>query len=247
MNLRVDFKPSKEVFEILIKALDKYKFAHGTLQLHDKARITKSFDKSCFAVLFEDEIPIGFSTWQRYGNVAEIQYKWLLPSYRGKGIGKKFGLMFNKGLLHRKIYLLVAEPATDYGNGMARTLEYRRLDEAPYRFQTKFWYRFNKEGRKPLESSKGEGYELRLWKNERDQYYGNEPIECYSLDERLDRKPILTMSDTDTTFQLVKDNKVIKQDRMKYFFTEKELQDFGFLYISTPLTKFLKKHDLLAK
>ena len=128
MNLRVDFRPSKEAFDFLIKALDKYKFAHDPLQLHDKARMMKSFDKNCFAVLLEDEKPIGFSTWQRYRNVAEIQYKWLLPSYRGMGVGKKFGLMFNKGLLQRRIYLLVVEPATDYGNGMARTLEYRRLD-----------------------------------------------------------------------------------------------------------------------
>lgn len=243
-NLKVELKPSKEIFDYLIGELDKYKFAHNILQPHDRERIVESFFKNGFAVLLDDEKPIGFTVWKRYLNSAEIMYKWIMPSYRGKHIGKEFGRIFNRCLLRKRIYNLVVQPATDYGHGMAASFGYKEIKDTPYRGSRSYWYLFNKKGRKPLPDADKKGYVLKLWENEYSKYKGDDPLECYRLDEKLNRTPILTVTDSDAPVQLVKDGVVIKETRVKYFFSEKEFQYFGLLYISTPLPKFLEIHNL---
>lgn len=247
-DLHISLDPPREHFEYLIAQLDEHGFYDGPIKPHDRRYIVESFESKGFIALYLGDKPIGLSTWtkwKRFRNSCEIGYKWLIPAYRRKGYGKIFAEKIYDALRTKRFYYILVEPATPAGNAMALKLGFSRVADTPYHFSTRFWYRYNKDRRKAIQPTK-EGYELLIGK----QSYGaweTNFYQCYKLDDGLSRLPILTTIDNDSLIKLTKDGEILKSNVAKRFFSDKEFQNEGFLYISTPLSKFLKKHKLGEK
>lgn len=239
-NLTIDFIPKESDFKYLIGQLDNWGFYCGVLQPHDKNRILKSFDKGGFIVLKDGERPIGFTVWTGENQWAEVQYKWILPKYRGKGIGRFFSELVFQEFIEREIYLVLAQPATDCGWGMARTFGFNPLSETDYSFSTNLQYLLLKDNRKVIQMA-GVGYELLIWHNFDNR---KSPAQIYKIDETMEEYPIISITGGDSWVELHREGVPIVRNVCKRFFSEKELQAYGLLYFNTNLSSMLKRFKL---
>ena len=235
-NLIIDFNPNKSDFDKLVEMLTENKFYNGTLQPHDLEKIKKSYYRNGFIAHYIDDNPVGFSVWKGESQYAEIEYKWLLPIYRGKGYGKMFGKMIYDELLRRKIYYVVATPATPCGHGMAEHFGFKPLAESDYSFSTSSYYRFLRKNR-PQVPITGKGYELLIWHDWNDR---TEPAQVYKWDDTLRDNPIITIVDTDAAVEIRKEGIPIERNVCKYVFSDKEMQHLGLFFLSTNISDWLK-------
>ena len=239
-NLTIDFIPKESDFKYLIGQLDKYGFYCAVLQPHDRNRILKSFDRGGFIVLKDGESLIGFTVWAGENQWTEVQYKWILPEYRGQGIGRYFSELIFQEFIKREIYLVLVQPATDYGWGMARTFGFKPLSETDYRFSTNLQYLMLKDNRETTLLS-GAGYELLIWHNFDNR---KSPAQIYKIDETMEKYPIISIVDGDSWVELQREGVPIVRNVCKRFFSEKELQYYGLLYFNVNLSSVLKRFKL---
>ena len=239
-NLKIIFQPPKEDFDRLMEMLIEYKFYNGSLQPHDLSRIQKSYSRNGFIAHYINDIPVGFSVWSGEKQCAEMEYKWLAPIYRGKGYGKEFGNLVYEEFVKRKIYYVVAIPATVPGHGMADHFGFKPLAESDYRFSTSFYYLFLRKNR-PQVSITGKGYELLIWHDYDDRV---EPAQVYSWDDTMSDNTIITIVDSDAAVEIRKDGIPIKRNVCKYIFSENEIQHKGLFFLSINISEWLKMHPL---
>lgn len=239
-RLTIDFVAQKKDYEILVKSLREIGFCNGIIQPHDYERICKSYDENKFIVLYYNHIPIGFTTWRGELQWAIVDYKWILPEYRGVGIGRKFSELIYDEFRRRVIYFILAQPATDNGWGMSRSFGFKPHNESDYRYSTNYQYLFLRPNRK-FSQERNNGYELLIWHN---YNYLAEPAQVYKLDETLTVNPIISIVDYDAHVELRKDGEVIRRNVAKRFFKESELQGYGLLYFNTNLSDYRKEYNL---
>lgn len=235
-KLRVDFNPSHDVFNKLMELLDEYKFYDGILQPHDRSRISRSYSRGGFIVLYKEDNPIGFTVWNGEDQSAEIEYKWIIPSLRGNGFGKKFAEIIYAEFVKRAIYFVVVQPATPCGHGMSRHFGFKPLADTDYRFSTNLQYLFLRENR-PQVALSNKGYELLIW-HDSNRY--DSPAQIYKLDDTMEECPIITIVDSDAYVEILKDGIPLIENTCKHVFSDRESQYYGLFYFSTNISDWIK-------
>lgn len=236
-ELKILVKPKKVDIDFLISKMDELGFYNGVLQPHDKDRIRNGIKNRKVFVLYKDGNPIGLSTWSGEMQWAIVDYKWILPEFRGKGLGKQFAQLIYEWFLKKHIYLVMAHPATPNGEAMATTFGYKPMADTDYRFSCQDLYIFLKEGRKNLNQPSNSGFELLIWS---DHNARKNPHFCYAIDNDMKENPIISIINDDAQVELRKDGKEIRKDKCKYFFTDDENQAY-ILYFDTNLSELLKR------
>lgn len=236
-NLLIVFNPEKEDFDILIKSLKDNGFHNGNVLEFQISQITKSFEESKFIVLYYNDMAIGFTTWDVALQCVYIEYKWIIPKYRGVGFGRKFSELIYEEFKNNSYIYIVTEPATKSGHGMAEAFGFKPLCATDYAYDPKLYYLFLYKGR-PQTNISNSGYELLIWS---DYNKNNEPSQIYKIDNSMDKNPIITIVNGDGQLELRNNGKVLKKDKCKYFFNDSEFQYYGLLYFRTNLFDLLKR------
>ena len=235
-NLSLDFKPSQYDFELLMNELRSEgvdSFGHGLVNNIDY--LYALYERNNFISLLSQGQPIGFATWRKNMNTAHIDFIWIKPSYRKKGIGRAFQELLNIALRRKRIYLLSIDAVSEDGKALASAVGFRNLCDSDYSryhhgLQDENKYLFIKEGRYAYSTPSGIGTELIIWSsfNTNDQ-----PSLCFTLDDNLKRNPILAIVNRDASMEIRINGHTLKQETIKYFFKEdKELQNGYFLYLN---------------
>lgn len=239
-TLKIDFNPAHKDYKILMESLSDKGFCNGILQPHDYSRICKSFDEQKFIILYHINKPIGFTTWRGELQWAIVDYKWILPEYRGKGIGRKFSELIYSEFISKEIYFILAQPATEHGWGMSKSLGFKPLTQSDYSYSTTYQYLFLRSNRE-FNPERNIGYELLIWHN---YDYRAEPAQIYRFDETMKINPIVSIVDPNAHVELRKDGVTIRRNAAKRFFTESELQSYGLLYFDSNLSDWLIKKGI---
>lgn len=187
--------------------------------------------------MYAGDEPIGFTTWRGEQQWAIVDYKWLHPDYRRKGLGRLFARLVYHEFLERNIFYILAEPASSEGHGMSHSLGFKLLSDTDYKFDTKLYYKFLRSNRQRIQLSDS-GYELLIWHD------GNNLIEAaqiYRIDDTMASNPIISIVDSDAHVELRKEGIAIKKGVCKRFFSESEFQCYGLLYFNVNLSDWLKE------
>lgn len=235
-RIHIRFAPPKADFNRLMDAIRQYKFDGKHLWPQQTDNFIKSYAAGSFIALYDGRKPIGFTTYDHDSyapQIAIIWYKWILPEYRGKGIGKRFAQLIYAAFRQQGICFVVAQPATIYGRRMARRFAFKPIVNSAYMYKV-FRHRHPRE-------LTGNGYELLIWHEWSDSI----PDEVYGIDNRMRQNPIRTAISSDSPVELRKDGKVIiARKPAKYIFNKKELQSksfSSFLFFDTNLTDLLTR------
>lgn len=235
--IRIDFNPDISDFKKMISSLETYGFSNNIIQPHDLKRIRNSYNDKGFVVLYTDNEPIGFTVWHGELQWAIVDYKWLLPDYRGQGLGRLFAqLMYQEFLKHDIFYILV-ESATSEGCGLSNSFGFKPLSNTAYRFDTKLFYKFLLPNRSQIQLSDS-GYELLIW---HDWDNRKTAAQIYRIDDTMDSNPIISVVDSDAYVELRRDGVTITTNVCKRFFSETEYQCYGLLYFNVNLSDWLKR------
>lgn len=236
----IDFNPDVSEFNQLISLLDTHGFYDNITQPHDRIKICKSFDNGGFVAMYADKEPIGFTVWDGEMQSAIIDYKWLHPDYRNRGLGRLFARLVYQEFLKRNIIYILSEPATPCGFGIANSFGFKALKDTDYRFDTRLYYMFLKSNRQQIKLSNS-GYELLIWHDWNNQ---KDAAQIYRIDDTMKTNPIISIVDTDAYVELRRDGIPIKGNVCKRFFSDDESQLYGLLYFNTNLSDWLIKLDI---
>lgn len=231
-RIQIRFAPPKNDFNRLMDAINQNKFDGKHLFPQQIDNFIKSYTAGTFIALYDGRKPIGFTTYDYDHNnpqIATIRYKWILPEYRGKGIGRQFAKLIYAEFRRSDICCVITQPATIDGHKMARRFAFKPIADSAYMYKV-FRHRH------PHELT-GSGYELLIWNEWIDPY----PTEVYTIDDRMRQNPIRTAIGYDAFIEFRKDDRtIISKQKAKYFFTPKELQDATYcslLFFNTNLTE----------
>lgn len=232
-KLKILFRPDKLIVSKILNSLEEHGFCNNQLQPHDYKKIRKAVTQSKFIALFFEDEPIGFTTWESEGNWVIIHYKWILPNFRGRKLGKAYAEMIYSEMLKRGKYLVLVEPATENGNYMASAFKFEPLANTAYQYSTNYQYKFLKSGR-PHSFPSGEGWQLLIWK---DHNYTTENFNCYELDDSMASDPIIAIVNCDASMEIRHNGSLKKRATCKDFFKlPEELQLYGLLVFKTNLS-----------
>lgn len=235
-DFSLDFKTSQQVFELLMNGLRTEGVdENGKGLVNNIDYIYTLYQRGSFISLLSQEQPIGFATWRKNRNMAHIDFIWIKPSYRKKGIGRIFQELLNTSLRRRRIYLLSIDTASDDGKTLASAVGFKNLCDSDYSnyhnsLSENNKYLFTKEGRTPNAVPSGIGTELIIWSS-----YDTtcQPSQCFTIDDNLKKAPILTIVNRDACMEIRINGNIKKKQTIKYFFKEDlELQNGYFLYLS---------------
>lgn len=247
----IDMSPSKKEFDKVMGMLLQEGFSENGNAKAVMEHCIPNFKCGEFVTHYADGMLIGFTSWRRVLSLkkkmrtAVIEYKWIHPSFRKVGLGQSFAKLLNKEFRKRRVCHIVVEPVTDGGRAMARKLGYLPYKESMYDGNQSHYYSFLKDGRKPIEQPLKSGYSILITYRYKHSGHGEYYSMCYSLDENLNKMPIIAIVSGDADVQLFKDGKEIGGNKVKRFFKDDiEFQYYGLLYLSTPLSKFLIEHGI---
>lgn len=247
----IDMNPSEEVFNKLMEMLLEEGFSEGGNAKVVMEHCIPNFKRREFVAHYANEELVGFTTWRRVVSqkkkmrTAVIEYKWIRLSFRKAGLGEAYAKLLNKEFRKRRICHLVVEPVTDGGRAMARKLGYLPYKDSMYDANQSYFYSFIKNGRKPIEQPLESGYSILITYKYKHTGHGERYSVCFSLDENLNKIPIIAIVSGDADAQLFKDGKEVKRNVVKRFFNDDaEYQYYGLLYVSTPLSQFIEEHGV---
>lgn len=234
-DFSLDFKTPQQVFELLMNGLRTEGVdENGKGLVNNIDYIYMLYQRGSFISLLSQEQPIGFATWRKNRNTAHIDFIWIKPSYRKKGIGRIFQELLNTSLRRRRIYLLSIDTASDDGNALASAVGFKNLCDSDYSYHHNSLcennkYLFTKEGRTPNAVPSGIGTELIIWPS---YDTTRQPSQCFTIDDNLKKAPILTIVNRDACMEIRINGNIKKKQTIKYFFKEDlELQNGYVLYL----------------
>lgn len=235
-DFSLNFKPSQYDFELLMKELRAEgvdNLGHGLVNNIDY--IYALYERNAFISLLSQGQPIGFATWRKDMNTAHIDFIWIKPSNRKKGIGRAFQELLNTALRRKRIYLLSINAVSEDGQALANAVGFKNLCDSDYsRYQHDLQedskYLFLKEGRCAYTTPSCIGTELIIWPS----FNTNDtPSQCFTIDDNLKRNPVLAIVNRDASMEIRINGNTLIKETIKYFFKEdKELQNGYFLYLN---------------
>lgn len=235
-DIYLDFKPSQYDFELLMNELRTEgvdSLGHGLVNNIDYLYVL--YERNNFIALLSQGQLIGFATWRKNVNTAHIDFIWIKPSDRKKGIGRAFQELLNIVLHRKRIYLLSIDAVSEEGKALASAVGFRNLCESDYSYYhhsltEAHKYLIIKDGRSANATPSGIGTELIIWPSfDRTA----RPSQCFTLDDNLKKNPILAIVNRDASMVIRINGNTMKKETIKYFFKEdKELQNGYFLYLN---------------
>lgn len=190
--------------------------------------IEDSFKNKQLFVLELEQTTIGFITWSIYENkYAEIHMMEIKASYRQKGLGKIFyekteDYFKSKELVAIELYCSPKESETFWLKRM-----YIKFPHIGYSESELTYYKPLIETQKQNDQ-KGLNNKLELWDLEPYQIRNQEPKWTWEL---INKYPILQPCNYNWNLRLTKNGKIIQEDKVKRFDSNKEITIGSFLFI----------------
>ena len=235
-DFSLDLNPSQYDFELLMNELRAEGVDNRGRGLVNNIHIIYDlYENNAFISLLSQSQPIGFATWKRNKNTAHIDFIWIKPSNRKKGIGRVFQELLNTALRRKRIYLLSINAVSKDGQALSNAVGFKNLCDSDYShflpdLQEDHKYLFIKEGRCAYTTPSCIGTELIIWPS----FNTNDtPSQCFTIDDNLKKNPILAIVNRDASMEIRINGNTVKKGTIKNFFEkDKELQNDYFLYLN---------------
>jgi len=192
--------------------------------------IEKSFSENhLFAMGLDNEI-IGFLTWTNYGNqYLAIDIMEIFPKYRNKGFGEIFYDKAEKYFMANNVFAIKLFCSPKSSEIFWKKMGFTKFPDRGYSEPELSYYKPLIQT-KVLSDTNNLTDKIELWDLE--PYQVKEQPAKWTWNIEDNKYPILTPCNSNWNLRLTKNGQIIKEDKVKYFDRNNEIEIGPFLYIS---------------
>lgn len=194
--------------------------------------IEKAFGCKQLISINVNGLPIGFLVWSNREIYAEIDILEIKYDYRNKGIGKYFfenisNYFKEKGFLSIKLFCAPRESEKFW-----KKMNFLKYPNTGYSLSDLTYYKPLVQIQEVTNYSHSKN-KLELWNVEQHQIKKHEPKWTWEVQSETNKLPLIIVQPCNPNWNLrwTKNGRVIREDKVKYFFTNQEIDYSTFLII----------------